>query len=264
MNRAIISLSACFFIILFSCADKSITTANTDGEDSLNYLSSDIVIKYSNAGGMSPFSENIFISNDSASWKYGRYREQIILAWVPQPNDIESIIQVLNDNKYSKIQSDRKEEVYDRGGMHIKISYQNQMIDLNNSGLNFIKQEWQENFRAIQQYINDYVQGEVEKQMLTLEFVQAPSAQNSAEPVKVWLNNQLFYDSKEQQNQAPQSINIYPGVNKYEWTLYYADSVGFNNRPVRKNGGESKFDAAQSSKSITLEIVESEIIMKVD
>lgn len=262
MNQSYISSFICFIIILYSCADKNIPTTNTDGD--LDSTSSDIIIEYSNSGGMSPISENIYISNDSASWKYGRYREEIVLAWVPQSNEIKSLIQVLEDNKYTEIESNRKEQVYDRGGVHIKISYQNQMHDLNNSGLNFIKEEWRDNFRSIKQYINDYVQGEVEKQMLTLKFSQKPSSQNSKEPVKIWVNNQLFYDSKEQQNHPPQSIDLYPGINKYEWTLYYADSVGYNNRPVRKNGGESKFEATQSSQSISLEIIESEVIMKVD
>lgn len=256
----IISLVIFLISIILSCAEKNVAVIENT-VDTTSVTTDQIEIKYSNSGGMSPISEYIFISNDSASWKYGRYNEEVLLSWVPAETDIKEIVTTLEINNFKNIESTKKEEVYDRGGVKIQVNVNGAAHVLDNSGLIFIKEEWHDEFRAIREHISNYVKSEVDKQMLHLNFKVKASAYESKEPIRVWINNQLFYDSKEVQAQPIEKIVVYPGTNTYDWTIYFADSTGISGRPVYKAGGESSFNADGQSQEIVLDKSNGEIKM---
>ena len=259
----IAGLLLCSFLFAGCPEKESINTEEIPIDDSILNAGSDFELYYSNSGGMSPESEHIYICNDSASWKYGRYNKETIITWIPGSKDIAKIINVLAENKYLKIESREEEEVYDRGGVRMTIINNGVKKELDNSGRTFVKDQWQENFRAIRDYIKTYVKSEVDKQLIKVPFVKDVSLGMNSEPVKVWLNGQLFYSTFESNVKPIDSITAYPGRNEFTWTIYYADSVKYNNDPVYRFGGQDIFEATKDATEIILKREDQEILMDV-
>lgn len=259
----IVCLLLCSFV-LTGCPEKeddnSAEILTTGGDFT---AASDFELFYSNSGGMSPESEHIYISSDSASWKYGRYKKETLISWIPKSEDLNNLFKVLKENNYLKIESREEQEVYDRGGVRMTIINDGEKTKLDNSGRTFVKEKWSHNFRAIRDYIKTYVKAEVDKQLIRIPFVADASLKMNSEPVKVWLNDNLFYSNVEDKVETNDTITAYPGLNVFNWSIYFADSVNYKNDPIYQFGGEGTFSVSRDAGSIIMLRENQEILMNV-
>lgn len=109
-----------------------------------------LVIEYFDGGGMYPESERIYISKDSASYEHYLHGSTTFEKWIPTQPELDSLCNVLVENKYDKIEAEiDRGPVYDRGGESITITLDGTRVHISDSGQSFIKAEWKVPFGKI-------------------------------------------------------------------------------------------------------------------
>ncbi|MFT4601789.1 MAG: hypothetical protein ACI857_001972, partial [Arenicella sp.] len=164
MKQLHLSLIVLLALLLTAC--PKVPQGNLDLED--NKLEDNFEIKMSNGGGMINISENLKVSKEESFWTYSRYGKETTVKWSTSEEELSELCKMLRKNNSSKITSNKKEEVYDRGGYDISIQNGGHVTRLNNSGSSFIDEKWQENFKAIRTEIDDYARTKVYHGMIFL------------------------------------------------------------------------------------------------
>lgn len=121
----------------------------------------ELVIEYYEGGGMLPKSQQIYISLDSAYNEIYDFGNKTRVTWKPNRDDLNALYKTLKANNFNRIKSDTYPgEVSDRGGPIIEIHIDGKHYELNNNGNSFIRQQWREEFYAIEKAILDYAKTE--------------------------------------------------------------------------------------------------------
>lgn len=105
-------------------------------------------ITYHDGGGMTPISEHLYISKDSCFYKKNRYGNEVKLNFNLSVKELDDIYDILKKYRFDEIETFQK-KVYDRGGEFVSINFDNESITRSNAGMNFIQENWREEFEAI-------------------------------------------------------------------------------------------------------------------
>ncbi|MEX1002085.1 MAG: hypothetical protein WDZ35_08215 [Crocinitomicaceae bacterium] len=184
----------------------------------------ELVIQWNDGGGMLPVSEAIYISNDSCSWKYWRYQAETVISWKAKKKELDDLYAVMVKNKFDQVTSTNEGQVYDRGGVSIHIEVDDQKYKIDNSGSSFIADQWQGNFSAISHAIQTYAKEKVNLQLLELPLNVAEEIDHLPFDITLRINNQVIYDPKNNLPFESKKVSVYPGDNRFEISLFYADS----------------------------------------
>ncbi len=156
MNTILIILFNLFFIISgFSCTDK---TVKNDNDNLPGTRPEKLTIQYSLGGGMRYYSENLFISQDSCVYTINDEGAISKFYFNMTGDELDALYKVFKDNEFAKIKT-RQEEIYDRGGESIGLSWGNgKYAHVDDEGMTLIenswKKQWSECLGAVKNVLN--------------------------------------------------------------------------------------------------------------
>ena len=178
----------------------------------------DLVIKYTEDGGMVDKSKTIYLSKDSSyvtDRNYGAENKTYILT---SKADMDNLYKVLKDNNFEHIDV-REEEVHDRGGSTVSVSFGGETITKSNSGLSFVEDSWQIQYDevtgAIRKLADDFL--EKMKRNFKIEIDTTLLGDNTF--FRMQFNDEYTYDSQQEGNRESILLNILDGEQMFLVTL---------------------------------------------
>jgi hypothetical protein len=108
----------------------------------------ELLIHFSSNGGMVMQSEDIYLHEDSSSFRYnynGAFGSTKIRM---SEKELDRIYNIIRDNFFEDIETEQK-NIADRGGITITLIWDENKISVSNSGMNFVKDEWHEEWNNI-------------------------------------------------------------------------------------------------------------------
>jgi len=190
-------------IITFSCSSSFKNT-----ELPAN-MPDDIIIHYSEDGGMLPIVEEIHLSMNESYYRTFYHYINNKTPFSAGKAALNDLFLVFKSNKINNIES-RKEIVMDRGGIIINISWERtrpwkKMINLIDSGFFFIKDEYKKNFQNIVDAIKKTADYELDKKRIKGKLIIADNV-DIPHYCHITLSNEHLYHKEK--DQLPHSINI--------------------------------------------------------
>jgi len=123
----------------FSCSGNAVKNNNDLPETRPSNLS----INYYEGGGMVYYSEKLNISADSCVYEINDGGVVSKVYFNLTPAELDALYKVFTDNDFSNIKT-REEQVYDRGGESISLSWgQGKYANISDGGMTFIEKNWQ-------------------------------------------------------------------------------------------------------------------------
>ena len=115
----------------------------------------DLTLSYYNDGGMIDFRENMFISKDSCIYEINDEGKKQKITFNLNETDLDELYSVLKKNRFDEIEFITEKEVYDRGGLSIRISWGHnaKQLEVSNAGRSFIKKNWLNEWRVACDYL---------------------------------------------------------------------------------------------------------------
>ncbi len=113
----------------------------------------DMQIGYSFNGGMMMVGENISISTAESSQRIFNHLATIKVHYQLSEAELDALYATFRENKIDRIKS-TEEMVYDRGGDSVSISFGEERYRASDSGINFIKDQWQDEFGRLVGAVN--------------------------------------------------------------------------------------------------------------
>lgn len=114
----------------------------------------DFHVELYESAGMRPISHTIAIASDSSSVKFDYSDAKQIINFTLAEDELDALWAVIYNNKFDRITSS-EEEVYDRGGITIRIWYGDVFFSQSHSGMSFIDSSWSASFFAINEAIEN-------------------------------------------------------------------------------------------------------------
>ena len=174
-----------------------------------------LVIQYSMNGGMLYYSESIYISSDSSFWQVNDEGNVSKVYFAISPDEMDKLYSAFKDNKFDRITT-KDVMVTDRGGEDISLFWgNNQHVSVSNSGLKFIDEDWQNNWKNCRIALLEICIRESDKNKKNFEIRIDKSAYNR----KVTIGNRnktILQDSifTSQNDFVPVRILLAPGANR--------------------------------------------------
>ena len=227
-----------FHPILFFPITTLLLTAcpeNSSGGNKLPKNPDKLVIRWSESGGMLPVSKSIYISNDSASWEYWRYKGETIISWEPTEKELDDLYQTFVKHNFDKLESYSEGEVYDRGGVSMDFTVDDQSFNASNSGMSFIKDKWKNDWSVINSAVKSYAQSKVNQQLINKDILIDESIKNAPFEVLLRVNENEIYGPNSDTVSGRLKQSFYPGQNQIEITQFYRDSVDKYNGKVSES-----------------------------
>ncbi|MCI0394555.1 MAG: hypothetical protein L0332_18320 [Chloroflexi bacterium] len=108
----------------------------------------DFAIIYHSNGGMLPQGANIEASAAGGAYRLWDGRVEIGVAFQPTEAQLDALYAAVRDNRVERIQS-YEEETYDRGGSSISVTAGGETVQVSDSGMSYVREEWQEEYSNI-------------------------------------------------------------------------------------------------------------------
>lgn len=117
----------------------------------------DFALYYHFDGGMRYYSENINIAADSCVYNIndgGKKTHKLIKL---SSKDLDDLYSMLKKNQFNRIEKRTVENVYDRGGISIEVSWNKgqQRVSISDAQNSFVKENWDKEWGAVCKYIAD-------------------------------------------------------------------------------------------------------------
>ena len=247
-----ILLSCC--VLLTGCPE------NSNGDEPTKDSYDNLVIEFYDGGGMLPVTEKFYISNDSASWFYDRFGGETTISWIPKPEDLQSIYKTLIENDYTNIISIVEGEVFDRGGIVLNFTVDGTHTEINNSGNSFVDGGKRTEYNNILQKLKTYVDGEVQKQLISIPVQIGTGITSCNYDLKVDVNDVTVYQTYDDLKSLPLNVFCYPGENRIECSMFYKDSLGYYDNKVSYYYEAYFTEIVSEADTLTLEIIENKLI----
>jgi hypothetical protein len=159
---AIILLNLVFAFNGFVCS-KAVTDVR-DNDPLPDSRPEKLSINYTLGGGMRYYSESMFISLDSCVYTVNDEGAISKIYFKITPEEFDKLYEVFTDNKFHKIKT-YHEQVYDRGGESISISWGNgKSASVDDGGMTFIEKNWVNEWTACLGALKDFAAKEIDKQ----------------------------------------------------------------------------------------------------
>ena len=117
----------------------------------------DLTIVYKEDGGMADMGKTIFLSKDSnyVIFRNNGTENKVYLKY--NKADIDNIYKILRDKRFSNIGTHTEDEVYDRGGSSITVSFGGESITKSNTGTTYVDESSKKTYGEISTAINKMV-----------------------------------------------------------------------------------------------------------
>lgn len=138
-----------FLLILTGCFFLGYQFRGQDGLPATR--TNDFSLNYDVDGGMRYYSENLLISKDSCIYDKNNGSKKIKNKFSLSKPEMDALYDMLKQNKFGKIEFRTEEEVYDRGGISIRTSWDKgkKELDVSNAQRSFVKDKWSKEWQAI-------------------------------------------------------------------------------------------------------------------
>lgn len=169
---------------------------------------SDFTVEIYESGGMLDQSTNWSISGSEASYLYRYNQLESSETFTVTPAQLDAIWGQLRAVRFDRIAENEEQDVYDRGGTTITVTYGDETIIKSDSGSTFISSSNGERFytvsRMIIQIFDEYLQ--TREQTVAVDI----SAELLPDMQWLYLNGNKVYEVKTQ-TQLPQTFTLLPG-----------------------------------------------------
>lgn len=108
----------------------------------------DLVVTESSSGGMLPSGDSTRISAKGCHYERHNGPAKLETDFTLKPAELDQLYSTLRDNAFDRIQT-RHEEVYDRGGVSVSVSWSGHRYWVANSGTDFIRKDWKKQWHAV-------------------------------------------------------------------------------------------------------------------
>jgi|SRR5690606_11672539 len=127
------------------------------GEKMQDEYPKDMVVRYSENGGMAPYGKTIFLSIDSSYVEFfnAGARNKVYMKF--SETDLKSLYEQFKKNNFSQISTYTEEGIMDRGGTTVSIKYGGKEIEKSNSGISFVDESYLKYYREVESAINRLV-----------------------------------------------------------------------------------------------------------
>jgi len=161
------SLNLALILLLFAGFSF---TGNSSGNDPLpDSVPKNLVIRHSLSGGMVYYSESIYISEDSCFWEINDEGSVSKVYFALSTDEKDKLYTVFRDNKFDQITT-HEIMVADRGGEDITLFWgKGRHASVSNSGISFIDDDWQDNWKACENALLEISTKESDKQKKNYE-----------------------------------------------------------------------------------------------
>ncbi len=186
---------------------------------------SDVVIIYSENGGMLNISEKIFISQDSCYYEKNKYGNIVKVDFILNAKELDSLYNIVRKNKFNEIETYSK-TVYDRGGSFVSVMFGDTDFIKSNSGFSFIEKDWIEEYSNISGIINSTAQNAWNKK--SRDFVVIVDNSLKDESGYIMFDNFRIFDGADvhfdDNGEMTDTLKLVDG--KYSMNYKYLDDYG--------------------------------------
>lgn len=131
-------------------------------------------LTYGVSGGMLPRASTLTVAEKSCSYSSYFNGTTKTISFQMSRTELDELYKALIDNKFDQIET-FEEEVYDRGGNTIAVSWRGGDCSISNSGLTFIATQWADQWNRILDRVERIRAREVASHSVTTTFVADPS-----------------------------------------------------------------------------------------
>ncbi len=240
---------------------------NENDSSSLPKSPKEIEIGWSDGGGMMDLSTSIFISLDSSSWDYRRNGNEKHILFETSDEELKELYQVIRDNQFDRIKIRSEGEVYDRGGVSIRLNIDGKYYDVYNSGSYFIEDDWVDNWRAVSDAITAFSATKTEELKFDCFIKMDESIITKNYPMKLSVDGPMIFNSDdgnltEDQIQNGFTLRMLEGPTQIDLYLFYPDSTNSYGGMVIYTSEMFSFDFSSEQSKATLYLEADQILIK--
>lgn len=114
----------------------------------------DFFVNYSLSAGMLPYGSNVSVAGEVAHTSFFAYGVSFDVAFQPTAAELDSLYQVVVDNKFDRIQT-YEEEIYDRGGSSLTVTANGETFNKADGGMSYIRGNWQNAYNNVEAAVKD-------------------------------------------------------------------------------------------------------------
>ncbi|MBN4071518.1 hypothetical protein JYT72_03290 [Crocinitomix catalasitica] len=264
-----LSFAALLGLLLISCSDSTVDETEEDVINSVLPKSpEEVEIIWSDGGGMMDLSTGIYISADSSSWNYRRSGNEKSIAFVTSEEELDELYQVILDNQFDKIRTRSEGEVYDRGGIDIRLTVDGNYYDINNSGSYFIVEKWVKNWSAVSDAITSFTAEKLEELRFEYTIKLDKSITDGDYPINLGVDGSKIYSSAndgpltQDQIQNGFTSKILQGPTEIDLYLFYPDSTNSYGGQIVYSYEVFSFDFTTEQNETTFYLEGDQLMMK--
>jgi len=121
-------------------------------------------VSYYLGGGMVYYGENLYISSDSCTYEINDGGAKSKIYFTLSADELDKLYKVFKDNDFHRIKT-YDQEVYDRGGESISLSWGNgKYANISDGGMTFIKENWCSEWAACLDAVKNIITAQMDKQ----------------------------------------------------------------------------------------------------
>lgn len=251
------------FLVLTACPQNPNNEENGSSNSKLPDSPKEFELTMSDGGGMTPEWEEVYISRDSAYWSFDRYKHETKIKWKLSDKEFDQFYDDLKAEKFDQIKSNCEGEVYDRGGISIRIIIDGEYYDIDNSGNCFIKEKYAENYSNVVGLINKQIADHVNAQLIEVPLVVGDELLNSGYDVYVDVN-QSSGSFHAHPDTTEMNFMMYPGFNQFVIRMNYRDSTNYYGSPAQFAYEQLFEEIDSSTQNVTINWVDEKIDIQVN
>jgi hypothetical protein len=159
---AVIILNLVFLFNAFICNEA--VKQEKDSDPLPGARPEKFAVSYFLGGGMRYYGETLYISADSCTYEINDEGAKSKIYFNLSSDELDKLYKVFKDNDFHKIKT-YDQEVYDRGGVSISLSWGNgKSANVSDGGMTFIKENWKNEWSACISALKDIISTQLGKQ----------------------------------------------------------------------------------------------------
>lgn len=213
---------------LFSqCTQSQDTVRNLPAQ-----LPANLTISLYQGGGMLPQSSGVYISADSCYMEYFYNQARNKIYFTLDKTELQDLYQVFVKNQFHRIKT-YEEEVYDRGGTNLSLSFDTQYVNKSDGGMTFIQKNWQEAYSICLSAVWQIAIRKTEAQKKDIRIVLDPSILQSGYVISLSIEDSNFnYYSEEQGIKSEIPSRLFPGQHQVSINLIENTEPSYQRKSV--------------------------------
>ena len=189
----------------------------------------DVILTYSESGGMLPVGKNYFVSADSSFANYYIYDARNKTYFNVSSEELDKLYKIFYENDFGKIKT-FEEMVYDRGGNTVSIYWKGERISKSNSGISFIEKEWQEEYSDVVSAIRKLVDSKTNELKINFTLKLDTSIINLDKITNITIDADFTYYSARDGIKDSINLNLLPGEHNVQAYLMNKENTDHKNK----------------------------------